>query len=282
MVEAAEKFTRPDSQRPIDISYRGRPLPFYLGKGALEKMEIAEGFLARANGYGLNLDIKTGEEDRIYGIGWYEFLSKSKGVLGVESGVSFCDIEDQARPAIEDLLRKNPTVSFDEVFEKVLLPWEGNIPIRTISPRHFEAAILRVCQILYEGEYAGILKPMEHYIPLKKDFSNFDEVIRLFLTPEFRTRITENTYRDLIASGQYTYKKFVNKTDQILEENGFIESEPPDSIAAIRKNFGIEEKRRLMLKVIEHRLRYSKFFQKIVKPLLRPILIKVGIFHPEG
>ena len=58
--------------------------------------------------------------------------------------------------------------------------WDWKIPYRTISPRNFEAAAFRVCQILYEGHYSGVMEPMRHYIPLRKDFSNFDEVVERF------------------------------------------------------------------------------------------------------
>ena len=32
--------------------------------------------------------------------------------------------------------------------------------------------------ILFEGSYSGIIKPDEHFIMLKKDFSNFDNVLK--------------------------------------------------------------------------------------------------------
>ena len=60
------------------------------------------------------------------------------------------------------------------------------IDLRTISPRHFEAAAFRVCQVLFEGRYAGVMEPMRHYIPLRKDFSNFDEVCGCCATPALR------------------------------------------------------------------------------------------------
>ena len=77
---------------------------------------------------------------------------------------------------------------------------EEEIPYRTISPRHLEAAAFRVCQILFEGRYAGLLEPMVHYIPLRKDFSNLDEVLDRFRDADLRAQIAENAYRDLIAS----------------------------------------------------------------------------------
>src|SRR6185295_10312129 len=140
---------------------------------------------------------------------------------GVETGVSIFDTEDVVREECERILTANPTTTFDEILEQVLAPWENKIYYRTIGPRHFEAAAFRVCQILFEGEYSGILQPMVHYIPLKKDFSNFDNVIQLLSDRAIREELTENAYRDLIASGRYSYAKFIDVFDKELEEQGF-------------------------------------------------------------
>jgi len=37
---------------------------------------------------------------------------------------------------------------------------------------------------------------MVHYIPLKKDFSNFEEVMRMYRDESLRRELTENCYRD--------------------------------------------------------------------------------------
>ncbi len=44
MVDAAARFALPDERRSIDIGYRGRSLAPYMGRGALEKGEIATRF----------------------------------------------------------------------------------------------------------------------------------------------------------------------------------------------------------------------------------------------
>ena len=90
-----------------------------------------------------------------------------------------------------------------------LARWDGVVDLRTIGPRHFEAAAFRVCQVLFEGRYAGVMEPMRHYIPLRKDFSNFDQVVARCATPSVRRELTENAHRDLIASGDYDYAQFV-------------------------------------------------------------------------
>jgi hypothetical protein len=221
LLAAAPKYTKPDHERTIDVGYRGRRLAFYMGKGAQEKREIGVEFEARSQGLGLTLDIEDEEQKRIYGDAWYEFIANCRAVLGVEAGVSVFDLEDKVRVECERLLAFNPNMSFDEISARVLAPWENNVYYRTISPRHFEAAAFRVCQILFEGSYSGLMQPMVHFIPLKKDFSNFDEVIRLMRDDEVRQRLTENAYRDLIGSGKYTYRRFIEEFDQEMLRAGF-------------------------------------------------------------
>lgn len=233
--QRAAGMTRPDSERTVDIGYRARPLDFALGRGAQEKQAIGLGFARRAAGLGLTLDIETDESRRIYGSGWYEFLASCRAVLGVEAGVSIFDLNGEAEAACAALLAESPNLSFDEVDRRVLHRWEGNIPYRTVSPRHFEAAALRVCQILFEGEYSGVLEPMVHYIPLRKDFSNFDEVIRIFRDPERRTALTENAYRDIVRSGRYSYAQFIREFDERLLARGLADAITADAAAQVSR-----------------------------------------------
>ena len=83
---AAARFGKPDDQRTVDVGYRGRPLPPYLGRGGQEKDEIGRRFRELAAGTGLRLDIKGAEADRLYGDAWYRFIANCRCVLGVESG----------------------------------------------------------------------------------------------------------------------------------------------------------------------------------------------------
>ena len=54
-----------------------------------------------------------------------------------------------------------------------------------ISPRVFEAIALRTALVLFEGEYSGIIAPGVHYIPLKKNLSNLDDVLSLLGDDEY-------------------------------------------------------------------------------------------------
>lgn len=170
---AVQRWSRPMTERTIDIGYRARPLPYFMGRGEQEKYHIGVEFRQRAAGLDLRLDIDAREESRLYGAAWYRFLGDLKGILGVEAGVSIFDIDDTVRTGCERLLDEHPDMSFEEMSTRLLDAHEDNIPYRTVSPRHFEAAAFKVCQILFEGQYQGIMQPMVHYIPLKKDFFEF-------------------------------------------------------------------------------------------------------------
>lgn len=220
LLEKAKKFAKPRHMREVDIGYRARQLPIWMGQGSQEKHEIALRFLEHTEGLGLKLDIKVNEQDRIYGDSWYKFLGNCRACLGVEAGVSIYDLEDKVRLKYEEFSKNGPVTSFAQMPKELLDKWENNIYYRTISPRHFEAAAFKICQVLYEGRYSDILKAMVHYIPLKKDFSNFHEVIRMLGDEAFCKQITDNCYRDLIASEEYSYKKFIESFDQDLKNTG--------------------------------------------------------------
>ena len=221
LMASARTMARPDAARTIDIGYRGRRLPFYMGRGAQEKATIADEFVRRSRGSGLAVDVSADESSRIYGDAWWQFVANCRGMLGVEAGTSIFDIDDRARIECTRLLRSNPSMTFEEANDRLLFRWEGKIPYRTISPRLFEAAAMRVCQILFEGDYQGVLRPFEHYIPLKKDFSNLEQALGTFRDPDARLRIAESAHQHLIASGAWSYEQFVREFDEALDAAGF-------------------------------------------------------------
>ena len=235
MVAATRRHARPDEERDIDVGYRGRALPPHMGAGSQEKRVIGEQFKELGAGSGLTLDIDTTEESRIYGDEWYRFLGRCRATLGVESGVSFMDLEDECH---EEYLRRRtrghePTL--EELQAGALGRWDGNIAYRTLGPRHFEAAAFRICQVLYEGAYSGALVPNVHYVPLRKDFSNFDEVLAAIRDPKRRGEMTARAYADLIASGRYRYQGFVAQVDRELLAEGVEPQAVPAAASALRR-----------------------------------------------
>jgi hypothetical protein len=278
MVDASARFATPEERRPIDVGYRGRSLAPYMGRGALEKGEIASRFVELAADSGLEIDVTAGEGERLYGDDWWRFLGSCKGTLGVEAGVSVFDLEDEAYREYERLLRAGP-VTIEDLEQGPQGRLEGNVYYRTISPRHFEAAAFGICQILYEGRYSGVMEPGTHYIPLRKDFSNLDEVIGRFRDDDFRRRITENARRDLIDSGRWSYERFVRVVfDAALLEQGLDADVPPQTVDAIDRALRAGEwkrrfdarRRRELERVVDGLARHVIRAYRRVRPSRRP------------
>jgi len=206
----------PLEHRPIEIGYRGRMLSFWLGRLAQEKVWIAQGVLARASQYNLRCDIAWKEEDRIYGQPWIDFISSCRATLGTESGASITDFDGTLEKRTKAYLAEFPSASFEEVTRDVVGSYDGKVPVTAISPRVFEAAALRTALILFPGEYSGVIKPWEHYIPLRKDFGNMHHVVAKLRDLPFLRAMTERTYRDLVISGRYSQQALADAFDQVL------------------------------------------------------------------
>ena len=208
----------PLERRPIHVGYRGRELPFWIGRLGQEKARIAQGMLARAAGYGLRCDIAWREKDRIYGQAWNRFLSSCRATLGTESGASITDFDGSIERRVKDYLARHPTADFEEVHGEILWEFEDNVRMNVISPRIFEAIALRTALVLFPGEYSRVIHPGEHYMLLRKDFSNMDEVVeRLRHIGELKA-MTERAYRDVVQSDRYSLRSFIREFDEVVVE----------------------------------------------------------------
>ncbi len=204
------------SQRTLDIGYRGRVYPAWHGQLGREKWMIADFFLRDAPSYNLTCDISTQEKDRIYGGKWIDFLSQSKAVLAVESGASIFDFTGQIAKSVEAHVARQPEVSYAELRRLYFADEEGSIRLNQISPRCFEAAALRTLIIAYEGEYSGVLEPWRHFIPLKKDHSNMDEVVAVLRDKERSQMIIKTVYDEVACNEKYSYSGFMQRVDSEL------------------------------------------------------------------
>lgn len=212
--------TLPLARRPLDIGYRGRTVPYWLGVLGQEKAWIGQEMRVRAASYGLRCDIGWAEEDRIYGRRWIEFVASCRATLGTESGASITDFDGSIERRAKAYLLEHPKADFHDVHRTLLRPYEDNLRVTAISPRVFEAAALRTALVLFPGKYSGMIEPWVHYIPLAKDYSNLDQVVEKVRDVEFLEAITERAYRDLIASGRYSQPAFAQEFDEVLLKHG--------------------------------------------------------------
>lgn len=213
--------------RPLDVGYRGRTVPYWLGRFGQEKVEIGRGFLERARAHGLRCDIAWSETDRLYGSRWTEFLTSCRAALGTESGATIADYDGSVERGVRNYLEANPTASFGEIERDVLAPYEGNLDLKVISPRQFEAAALRTALVLFPGAYSGVLQPGRHYIRLERDFSNMDDVVAQLRDPAALQELVDRAYEEIVASGRYSLASFVAGFDRLVDEQAPAGSRAP-------------------------------------------------------
>jgi len=254
-------------ERMIDIGYRTTPLRYQLGTQGLLKQKIADVFLRKSSENNLLIDISTDPRDAFLGSDWFKFLLKCKYTLGVESGSSIIDPDGSVQRCVEKLMIMMPKATFNEAKKACFPDKDGNLSLFTIGPRHLEACITKTCQILVEGEYNGILKPWEHYIPVKKDFSNINEIIKIIIKDQLRKAITEKAYQDIVSSDKYLYQNFV----RLIIETCLKGKEPKGDITEKDMSiFKINEKRE---KIIWLWIPIRSFFlNNIIKLLPRKII----------
>lgn len=214
--------------RTIDIGYRAWQAEYWVGRHGVLKAKIAEKF--KENARGLNIDVSTDPRDTFYGLDWYRFQLRCKYTIGVEGGSSLLDYDGTLQSKVNEFLKANPHAHFDECEAACFPGLDGNLDLYAISPRHLEACATKTCQILIEGHYNGILHPWKHYIPLKKDFSNIEEVLQLVKEDSLRADIVERAFDDIVKSNQYTYRKFVGNLFDISLE-GVSTSSPSSKFA---------------------------------------------------
>ncbi len=213
LARAVPKF----AERRIDVSYRARKVPSWLGEFGQEKWIIGERFKRDAVRCGLNSDIEMSEETRIYGDAWINFVANSKAVLGTESGASFIDYSGDAQQKVEAFEAANPSATFKDIQSR-FLPGDGRHVIHVISPRCFEAAALRTLMILYPGSYSGLLQAGRHFVELARDHSNMDEVVAVLKDGARANKIIEAAYEEVAKSPQLTFKHHVRRFDDVVLE----------------------------------------------------------------
>ncbi len=83
---------------------------------------------------------------------------------------------------------------------------------RTISPGR-KAIACRTALVLFEGRYSGVVEPDRHFIPLRKDGSNLQEVIDRLRDGQAVDAMTERAHADVLASGRYAHDAFMRLVD---------------------------------------------------------------------
>jgi hypothetical protein len=251
-------FAPPIAKRSFDIVYRGRILQPSLGLQAYDKYRIGEEIKQVAKSYNLKIDILSGEQDRIYGHKWNSFISSGRAMLGLEGGASFFDFDGRVTKLVSEIYMNNPKADFFKVWDVLVRQHEGNIKHETITPKILEAIAAKTALILYPGKYRGILLPERHFIELKRDHSNIDEVVKKINDTEKLQEMVDRTHDEILYLNRITFVYFIKKIDQLLIKNqikpngiGHLLFEKTVNYLRLKKYFIKKKIRQKIFKILE-------------------------------
>jgi hypothetical protein len=210
-----ELFTArtPRSLRSIDVGYRAYESPLYLGHA--ERPAIADSFARAASRRGLATDISLDPARRLAEPKWAAFLESCKGQLGTEAGGDYFELDDRTRLAVNAYLEEHPSAGIEKVRAHFFRDYANPVPGRALSGRVVEAAGTKTVQLLLEGEYGGYFRPNEHYIPVRKDFSNVDEALDMFADEALCAALVEAAHS--VAVEQLTYPRLIDRLLRSVE-----------------------------------------------------------------
>jgi len=200
----------PLAARPIDLGQRVRMMPPHLGAYAQEKAHQTIEFSRYAREAGFAVDVSIRVEDGIVGADWPKFLRRCKFTVGMKGGASIADPYGLLYARVE--ARRHRRFRYHNTPESMsfLRRRDGKHRFSAISPRLFEAAAAGTCQVLRPDDYLGVLEPWVHYLPLNHDFSNVQDVVLAMRDSERCQEVTNNSQKQLIDSGKFSYRRLVD------------------------------------------------------------------------
>jgi hypothetical protein len=217
---SAERFaglTPAGAERRLDIAYRARKLPYWCGSHGQLKHRVGEAVLAAAPAHGLRCDISTRPQETILGQAWLDFMASARATIGAESGSSVLDAHGEIRARVDELTSEDPAIGFEEVAQQMPAGWD-DYRFFALSPRHLEAVVTKTAQILVEGAYSGVLEPERHYLPLRRDFSDLDEVLERAKDQELLARIARQAHEEVYASARFGLVRLTRLLQDVLAE----------------------------------------------------------------
>lgn len=212
--------------RNIDIGYRANALPYWFGQFGQLKVTLREKVCQALAAYpDLKADIEnTVDTKRAFmGDDWTRFLLSCRCMPGCLGGSSILDPDGGVARRVDAYCAKHPDAEYEEVKQACFPNEEDSIRGFEPSPRIFECAMTRTCQLLVEGDYFGIVEPGVDYIEIKRDFSNLDEVLGKVRDHAYCEKIAEQCYEHLVRPGDpdnpYTYRWFANHVVDHIEQH---------------------------------------------------------------
>lgn len=183
--------------RKLDLVYRGRILPMWMGKSSALKGQIQEVITANPKMQKYNISASSSENSRVYGNDWFKLLLQAKVTIITPSGSDYIDFDGKF---IESWAETN-SVDLDLCREPVQLKYQ------VISPRYFDNVAAGNYLAITPGEYSQV--PIDGtYSQVGNDLEELPDVIEFSKTREGQKRVDLSKAK-ILGNDQYHYKSFV-------------------------------------------------------------------------
>ena len=246
--------------RKYDVVYRARKLPYEFGRHGQLKYELSLFFQEQLEDFDFICDLDNTNDDAgaLLGDNWFDFLASSRIVIGCLGGSGLADVTGEYGRKTRAYLALHSQAAYEEVKAACFPDAEENLT-GMISPRIFDAAITKTCQVLVGEDYQGILRPDIDYIVLDSSFSNVDAVIEKMQDIEYCEKIANNCYEHVVTSHSYTYKKFAKRIGHDITRREYVQ-EPLENLSKYIEKM-CKKNNDVVLKEVmgkEERRRYAK------------------------
>ncbi|WP_166294316.1 glycosyltransferase [Bradyrhizobium sp. 2S1] len=210
---SAGQYVRRTAERGISLCSRWSNPPLLAGRSGYEAKWAAQETKRLAVECGLIVDFAE------YASGtpaseWHQLLGSSRAIF-VAPPISL-PLDDSG--ALEDLASQHHAMSHTEFAQRFLLQQDEPIRLHEIPSVIFDAISMRTALVLFEGEYGDVLTPGRHYLALKSDLSNAEDIFEKIKDDDVISAMTQQAYEDIIASGRHSLGRVVDDVDDYLQK----------------------------------------------------------------
>ena len=217
-IKSTSQYRMSMEERDFDIFHRVTQYPPFGGYFARLKSQMAHRFREVGERAGLRTDISTAVEDQINDERWLQSLGNSRFSLGCESGVSLWDPDGRYVDSVRAYLKEYKHASFEEVRRACFPGEDGRYVFSAVSPRLFESVMMGCSQVLVEGKYLDLLRPWEHYIPVRADMSDVEQAVEAMKDWKSAKRRAILCYENLVDSSLFRYSTFAAEIMKDIDE----------------------------------------------------------------
>lgn len=203
-------------RKNLDIVYRSYELDSFYGKYGIQKNSIPillNDYLIKL---GMNIDIKTDNNSRMFKEDWLNFICSSKSLLVIPGGSDFFDFTGEIYQKNQLFKNKFPNMNNSDIYKNYLKNLkQKSIVHKTITPKIFEAMCCETVLLVYTT--IPMLIKDKHYISINKNLTNIDDVISKLNNKKFCENLVSNCKKDFVECDNFHYKYLINKVDCLLD-----------------------------------------------------------------